>query len=80
MNVNGALFTAEAAGHQMARFGNGRSIVLVATMSDSITNKVRPETLCQRRGHILPVARAHFAAARPSLRRWWAAHVTISFC
>lgn len=41
VNVNGVLFTAQAAGRQMARFGNGGSIVLIASMSGSITNKVR---------------------------------------
>ena len=40
VNVNGVLFTAQAAGRQMAKFGNGGSIVLVASMSGSITNKV----------------------------------------
>lgn len=40
VNVNGVLFTAQAAGQQMVRFGNGGSIVLVASMSGSITNKV----------------------------------------
>jgi NAD(P)-dependent dehydrogenase (short-subunit alcohol dehydrogenase family) len=40
VNVNGVLFTAQAAGRQMARFGNGGSIVLIASMSGSITNKV----------------------------------------
>ncbi|KAI8998859.1 sorbose reductase sou1 [Trametes punicea] len=39
VNVNGVLFTAQAAGRQMARFGNGGSIILVASMSGSITNK-----------------------------------------
>ena len=42
MNVNGVLFTAQAAGRQMARFGNGGSIILIASMSGSITNKVSP--------------------------------------
>ena len=41
INVNGVLLTAQAAGRQMARFGNGGSIVLIASMSGSITNKVR---------------------------------------
>ena len=41
VNVNGVLFTAQAAGRQMARFGNGGSIVLIASMSGTITNKVR---------------------------------------
>jgi len=39
VNVNGVLFTAQAAGRQMARFGNGGSIVLIASMSGTITNK-----------------------------------------
>lgn len=41
INVNGVLYTAQAAGRQMERFGNGGSIVLIASMSGSITNKVR---------------------------------------
>ncbi|KAG6831486.1 hypothetical protein H0H87_005053 [Tephrocybe sp. NHM501043] len=41
VNVNGVLWTAQAAGRQMRRFGRGGSIVLVASMSGSITNKVR---------------------------------------
>ena len=40
VNVNGVLFTAQAAGRQMARFGNGGSIILIASMSGTITNKV----------------------------------------
>ncbi|KAH9946316.1 sorbose reductase sou1 [Epithele typhae] len=39
INVNGVLFTAQAAGRQMDKFGNGGSIILVASMSGSITNK-----------------------------------------
>ncbi|KAI0637216.1 sorbose reductase sou1 [Trametes polyzona] len=39
VNVNGVLFTAQAAGRQMARFGKGGSIILIASMSGSITNK-----------------------------------------
>ncbi|CCL99917.1 uncharacterized protein FIBRA_01942 [Fibroporia radiculosa] len=38
INVNGVLYTAQAAGRQMERFGNGGSIILVASMSGSITN------------------------------------------
>ncbi|KZT06102.1 sorbose reductase sou1 [Laetiporus sulphureus 93-53] len=38
VNVNGVLYTAQAAGRQMARFGNGGSIILIASMSGSITN------------------------------------------
>ncbi|PSR88889.1 hypothetical protein PHLCEN_2v5038 [Hermanssonia centrifuga] len=39
VNTNGVLFTAQAAGQQMARFGNGGSIILIGSMSGSITNK-----------------------------------------
>jgi len=39
VNTNGVLFTAQAAGRQMARFGNRGSIILIASMSGSITNK-----------------------------------------
>lgn len=39
VNTNGVLYTAQAAGQQMERFGNGGSIILVASMSGTITNK-----------------------------------------
>ncbi|KAG1886987.1 hypothetical protein F4604DRAFT_1916822 [Suillus subluteus] len=39
VNVSGVLFTAQAAGRQMSRFGRGGSIILVASMSGSITNR-----------------------------------------
>jgi len=39
VNTNGVLYTAQAAGQQMRRYGNGGSIILVASMSGSITNK-----------------------------------------
>ncbi|KZT65464.1 NAD(P)-binding protein [Daedalea quercina L-15889] len=38
-NVNGVLFTAQAAAKQMVRFENGGSITLIASMSGSITNR-----------------------------------------
>jgi NAD(P)-dependent dehydrogenase (short-subunit alcohol dehydrogenase family) len=41
VNTNGVLYTAQAAGRQMVRFGIPGSIILVASMSGSITNKVR---------------------------------------
>jgi NAD(P)-dependent dehydrogenase (short-subunit alcohol dehydrogenase family) len=41
VNTNGVLFTAQAAGRQMSRFGRGGSIILIASMSGSITNRVR---------------------------------------
>jgi len=39
VNACGVLYTAQAAGQQMARFGNKGSIILIASMSGSITNK-----------------------------------------
>ncbi|KZV65823.1 NAD-binding protein [Peniophora sp. CONT] len=39
VNVHGVLHTAQAAGRQMARFGNGGSIILIASMSGSVTNR-----------------------------------------
>ncbi|KAH7930841.1 NAD(P)-binding protein [Leucogyrophana mollusca] len=39
INTNGVLYTAQAAGRQMARFGTPGSIILIASMSGSITNK-----------------------------------------
>ncbi len=41
VNVNGVLFTAQAAGQQMERFGNGGSIVMIASISGHGSNKVR---------------------------------------
>ena len=48
VNTTGVLFTAQAAGRQMARFGRGGSIILIASMSGSITNKVSRERNCER--------------------------------
>lgn len=39
-NTCGVLFTAQAAGREMVRYGTGGSIILIASMSGSITNKV----------------------------------------
>jgi NAD(P)-dependent dehydrogenase (short-subunit alcohol dehydrogenase family) len=41
VNVNGVLYTAQAAGQQMVRFGIPGSIILVSSISGTITNKVR---------------------------------------
>ncbi|EJD05909.1 NAD-binding protein [Fomitiporia mediterranea MF3/22] len=38
VNVNGVLYTAQAVGRQMVRFGTPGSIILIASMSGSITN------------------------------------------
>lgn len=40
VNTNGVLYTSQGAGQQMRKFGNGGSIILIASMSGSITNKV----------------------------------------
>jgi len=38
VNTNGVLYTAQAAGRQMARFGLPGSIILIASMSGTVTN------------------------------------------
>ena len=40
VNVNGALFTAQAAGRQMLKFGNGGSIILISSISGSVAHRV----------------------------------------
>ena len=40
VNINGALYTAQAAGRQMARFGSGGSVILVASAAGYIAIKV----------------------------------------
>lgn len=40
VNVTGAFITAQAVARQMIRFGNGGSIVLIASMSGTIANRV----------------------------------------
>jgi len=39
VNVNGVLYTAQAAGKQMVKFGTPGSIILIASMSGSVTNQ-----------------------------------------
>lgn len=41
VNVTGCFMTAQAAAKQMIRFGNGGSIVMIASMSGTIANRVR---------------------------------------
>ena len=41
VNVTGCFMTAQAAAKQMVRFGNGGSIVMIASMSGTIANRVR---------------------------------------
>jgi len=39
INVTGCFMTAQAAAKQMIRFGNGGSVVLIASMSGTIANR-----------------------------------------
>lgn len=41
VNITGVFMTAQAVAKQMIRFGNGGSIVMIASMSGTIANKVR---------------------------------------
>jgi NAD(P)-dependent dehydrogenase (short-subunit alcohol dehydrogenase family) len=41
VNVTGCFMTAQAAAKQMIRFGNGGSIVMIASMSGTVANRVR---------------------------------------
>jgi len=45
VNVTGCFMTAQAAAKQMVRFGNGGSIVMIASMSGSIANRVHSPPL-----------------------------------
>ena len=40
VNVTGCFMTAQAAAKQMVRFGNGGSIVMIASMSGTVANRV----------------------------------------
>jgi NAD(P)-dependent dehydrogenase (short-subunit alcohol dehydrogenase family) len=40
VNVTGCFMTAQAAAKQMIKFGNGGSIVMIASMSGTIANRV----------------------------------------
>ncbi|CAE6485009.1 unnamed protein product [Rhizoctonia solani] len=42
VNVNGVLYTAQAAGQQMTKFGIPGSIVIIASISGSVTNRDHP--------------------------------------
>ena len=50
VNVNGVLFTAQAAGRIMERTGTAGSIILIGSISGSVANKVsdRIQELCVR--------------------------------
>lgn len=40
VNITGVFMTAQAAAKQMIRFGNGGSIVMIASMSGTVANRV----------------------------------------
>jgi NAD(P)-dependent dehydrogenase (short-subunit alcohol dehydrogenase family) len=40
VNVTGCFMTAQAVAKQMIRFGNGGSVVLIASMSGTVANRV----------------------------------------
>lgn len=42
VNITGVFMTAQAVARQMIRFGNGGSIVLIASMSGTVVNRVYP--------------------------------------
>ncbi|KAF8341362.1 uncharacterized protein EI90DRAFT_2905810 [Cantharellus anzutake] len=39
VNANGVFYTAQAAGREMIKFGNGGSIIMIASMSGTVTNR-----------------------------------------
>lgn len=42
VNITGVFMTAQAAAKQMIRFGGGGSIVMIASMSGTVANRVSP--------------------------------------
>ena len=44
INITGVFMTAQAAAKQMIKFGNGGSIVLIASMSGTVANRVKSMT------------------------------------
>ena len=53
MNVNGALFTAQAAGQQMERFGRGGSITMIASVGAHGSDRVSPSRSSINLGSVL---------------------------
>lgn len=48
INLTGVFMTAQAVAKQMIKFGNGGSIVFIASMSGTIANRVRLAKICSR--------------------------------
>jgi NAD(P)-dependent dehydrogenase (short-subunit alcohol dehydrogenase family) len=46
VNITGVFMSAQAVAKQMIRFGNGGSIVMIASMSGSIANRVSVSEIC----------------------------------
>lgn len=44
VNVTGVFMTSQAVAKQMIRFGNGGSIAMIASMSGTVANRVRPHS------------------------------------
>lgn len=44
VNVTGVFMTSQAVAKQIIRFGNGGSIVMIASMSGTVVNRVRFQT------------------------------------
>ncbi|KAI0260362.1 hypothetical protein BC834DRAFT_900939 [Gloeopeniophorella convolvens] len=58
VNMNGVLYTAQAAGQQMIRFGNRGSIILIASIAGSVHLKDFPSTsYCTSKSAVLQMAR-----------------------
>ncbi|KAI6022030.1 hypothetical protein EDC04DRAFT_2901032 [Pisolithus marmoratus] len=59
VNTNGVFFTAQAAGRQMARFGRGGSIIMVASVAGSVaTQGHKVISYCSAKSAVLQMARS----------------------
>lgn len=46
VNTNGVLYTAQAVGQQMEKFGNGGSLIFIASIGGHRADKVRLVSYC----------------------------------
>ena len=58
INTNGTLYTAQAAGRQMRRFGQGGSIILLASLAGRIAVRVS-SNICSALPHLLSRVHGH---------------------
>jgi NAD(P)-dependent dehydrogenase (short-subunit alcohol dehydrogenase family) len=72
INVTGVFMTAQAVARQMVRFEQGGSVVLIASMSGSVANRVRlPFSLVQSHTDFLRASFVlHTMLQRPQLSNW----------